>query len=309
MIVNSRERARALLFVGWVLLVGSHSWSFLQATAKASLENGYSSQSVLVPFITAYLLWSERRRIFCRPSFSPYLGGAIVASGIFFSFAAQIFSLRLTASILPDITMLGILLMTVGGFAMLYGFDALRSAAFSFALLFLSFPLPAPLIDRIIYFLQSQSTSLSYGLFSLLGIPVYREGFILHMPGVSIEVARECSGINSSVALLILALLLARETLRTTWRRSVLLLITIPLSVLKNAIRIVTLTLLAMYVDPSFLTGHLHHDGGFVFFLIALALVYPIWRILQAAENGRSTTQLVQSTPVSSPVVSQASGR
>lgn len=284
MMASSRERVRGLLFLAWVLLVALLSWSFLQAVVKQSLQNGYSSQSVLVPFITAYLLWSERKRVFCRRSISPYLGFLIVVSGILFTFAAQTLAIPFAAGILPDIKMLGILLMAVGGFAALYGFDALRTAAFPFALLLLTLPLPGPLIDRIISFLQSQSTSLTYGLFSLLGVPVYREGFILRMPGVSIEVAKECSGINSSVALLITALLVARETLRTAWRRAILLLITVPLSVLKNAVRIVTLTLLAMYVDPAFLTGPLHHDGGFVFFLIALALVYPIWKLLQRTE-------------------------
>jgi exosortase len=225
-----------------------------------------------------------------------------------FSFAAQIFAIPVAAGILPDIKMLGIFLMAVGGFATLYGFDAFRSAAFPFTLLLLTLPLPGPLIDRIIYFLQVQSTSLAYGLFSLLGVPVYREGFILRMPGVSIEVAKECSGINSSVALLITALLVARETLRTTWRRAVLLVITVPLSVLKNAVRIVTLTLLAMYVDPSFLTGHLHHDGGFVFFLIALALVYPIWRLLQKTES-QHLPQSDDPAPAFSKVLSQASSR
>ena len=308
MMASSRERTRALLCVVWGLLVASLSWSFLHEVFKQSFQNGYSSQSVLVPFITAYLLWSERKRIFSRPRLSAYLGVPIVVIGILFTFAAPNSVISATAAILPDIKMLGILLMAVGGFAALYGVDALRSAAFPFALLLLTLPLPGPLIDRIIYFLQAQSTSLAYGLFSLIGMPVYREGFILRMPGVSIEVAKECSGINSSVALLITALLVARETLRTSWRRAILVLITVPLSVLKNAVRIVTLTLLAMYVDPSFLTGRLHHEGGFVFFLIALVLVYPIWKLLQKSEL-HHPSQSGDAAPASSQVLSQASGR
>ena len=125
-------------------------------------------------------------------------------------------------------------------------------------------------------------------MFRLLGVPVLRDGFVLMLPGVSIEIAKECSGINSSIALLIIMLLVAHETLHSTWRRVLLVLITIPLSILKNAIRIVTLTMLATHVDPGFLNGRLHHEGGFVFYLISLALVYPIWKLLQKTEKPRS---------------------
>lgn len=88
---------------------------------------------------------------------------------------------------------------------------------------------------------------------------------LMPLPGVTIEVEKECSGINSSVALLLTALLLAHQTLSATSRRILLVLLTLPISIIKNAVRIVTLTLLALDVDRSFLTGHLHHDSGFVF--------------------------------------------
>ena len=60
----------------------------------------------------------------------------------------------------------------------------------------------------------------------------------------------------------------------------------LPLSILKNGIRITTLTLLSIYVDPGFLTGSLHRDGGFVFFLMALALLAPVLLLLQKSEEG-----------------------
>jgi exosortase/archaeosortase family protein len=60
--------------------------------------------------------------------------------------------------------------------------------------------------------------------------------------------------------------------------------LSIPLSIIKNGIRITTLTLLAVYVDPSFLTGDLHKKGGFVFFLLALAILFPILLLLQKSE-------------------------
>jgi exosortase/archaeosortase family protein len=60
------------------------------------------------------------------------------------------------------------------------------------------------------------------------------------------------------------------------------------LAVLKNAIRIVALTLLSIHVDPGFLTGQLHHEGGFVFFLLALVLMMPILALLRGLEVPRT---------------------
>ncbi len=91
-------------------------------------------------------------------------------------------------------------------------------------------------------------------------------------PGVSILIAPQCSGIRSSYALLVLTAALTYIALRSPWRRLLLLASVFPLVMLKNGIRIATLTLLAEHVDPSYLHGALHHEGGFVFFGIVLAL-------------------------------------
>ena len=58
-------------------------------------------------------------------------------------------------------------------------------------------------------------------------------------------------------------------------------------AILKNAIRIVALTLLSIHVDPGFLTGQLHHEGGIVFFVLALVLTFPILVLLRSLETRR----------------------
>jgi exosortase len=145
--------------------------------------------------------------------------------------------------------------------------------------------LPQPIVDRIVYFLQRGSTEIAFLLFRAVGVPVLRQGFILSLPTVTIEVAQECSSIRSSIALVITCLLAAHLFLRTKWKMLLFVLLSIPLSVIKNGIRITTLTLLAVYVDPGFLTGDLHRKGGFVFFLLALAILFPILLKLQKTEH------------------------
>ena len=148
-------------------------------------------------------------------------------------------------------------------------------------------PIPEPILSRTIYFLQSGSTDIAYFLFHALGVPVFRQGFLLTVPGVTIEVAKECSGIRSSMALFITCLIAAYLFLRKPWKRLLFVVLSIPLALIKNGIRIVTLTLLSVYVDPSFLSGNLHHNGGFVFFLLALGILAPVLLLLEKTERAQ----------------------
>jgi exosortase len=296
-----RERTAAFLL--WLCATVAFSWSFLNGFMKASLERGYSSHVVLIPFLTAYLIWSGRTKIFAEAKSSLRTGLPVALAGVLgFILASHVVPFAHGAA--QVVKLIAVFLLVIGGFITLYGAPAFKRAAFRFVLLLLMLPLPSIFIRKAIDFLQAGSTELAYGLFSLLGVPVHRDGFLLYLPGLTIEVAKECSGINSSVALLITALLIACETLRTTSRRVILVLFSIPLSLVKNAVRIVTLTMLSVYVDRSFLTGPLHRDGGIVFYLLTLAMMYPVWRILRKTEQKRDAT----TAPEKLTRLSQASG-
>jgi len=235
--------------------------------------------------VSIYLLYTERSQIFrvVRPAL--VAGGAIVLLAIaLYLFVVSRLSAADPQDFLPGAT-LSIVLLWLGGFLLCYGTEAWRRASFSLLFLLLMVPLPRPIVDRIVYLLQQGSTEIAFLLFRAVGVPVLRQGFILSLPTVTIEVAQECSSIRSSVALVITCLLAAHLFLRTKWKMLVFVLVSIPLSVIKNGIRITTLTLLAVYVDPSFLTGDLHRKGGFVFFLLALAILFPILLKLQKSEH------------------------
>jgi exosortase len=176
-------------------------------------------------------------------------------------------------------------LVLAGGFVCCYGLAAARAAAFPLFLLAFMVPVPDGALAWIIHVLQQGSTEVAYLLFRAADVPVLRQGFVLSVPGVSIEVASECSGIRSSIALLITCLLAAHLYLRTPWKIALFVLLVLPVSVIKNGIRIATLTLLSIYVDPGFLQGNLHREGGFVFFLLALLILYPVLVVLEKSER------------------------
>ena len=133
--------------------------------------------------------------------------------------------------------------------------------------------------------LQRGSAVAAELLFSAFGVPSAREGIFLSIPGLNIEVARECSSIRSSLMLLVTTMVLAQVLLRTPWRKILIILFAIPLSVAKNGLRIFAIGMLTTRVDPSFLTGRFHHNGGVVFFLIAMGVIFLLLWILRRGEG------------------------
>jgi len=89
-----------------------------------------------------------------------------------------------------------------GAFILSYGIQAFRAALFPLLFLVFVIPIPSALMDGFIYILQVGSTEFTNLLFTATGVPFLREGFVFHLPGMSVEVAKQCSGIRSSLALL-----------------------------------------------------------------------------------------------------------
>jgi exosortase len=127
--------------------------------------------------------------------------------------------------------------------------------------------------------LQRASTTMAVWLFALTGVPVQREGFVLHtVNNVSVFVSKECGGIRSTLAMLILAVVATYLYLRTPWRQAAFIVVALALTVFKNAVRIVTLALLGAYVNPGFLYGRLHSESAVIFFLFGMVLLIPyLW--------------------------------
>jgi len=271
------------MFLLWCFIVAAGTWG-VQRQYGLQAFSALTSQAALIPGLIAYLLWIGRSKIFAAPSFS--LSRAIkVGIASMMVAAVGAYCVHRGALYLASIfVFLCVVLLVSAGFTALFGTEALWHAKFPFSMFLLMIPLPNLVIDNVVSLLQMQSAWLASVLLSLTGTPVYREGILIFVPGITIEVARECSGINSSIALLITSIVVARSTLYQNWRRITLVLLCIPFSIIKNAARIATLTLLAVRVDPRFLTGSLHRQGGFVFYLLTLVFMYPIWKTLEKGD-------------------------
>jgi exosortase len=189
-----------------------------------------------------------------------------------------------------SINMLALVMWWTGAFIFSFGTPAFRRALFPLCFLLWIVPIPQFLLDPIVRLLQEGSVVSARLLFAAVGIPVAQDGTLLSIPGLTMEVARECSSIRSSLMLVVTTMVLAQTLLRTTWRKAVVIALAIPLSVAKNGLRIFVLAMLATRVDRSFLTGRLHHQGGIIYFLIALAVISLLIWVARRGEERRSSS-------------------
>jgi exosortase len=253
-----------------------------------ALQNDDASYVLLIPVISAWVIYLEHQTVFHRFS------SDIPIATFLFLIAAFLYAWTAWSgpnwSLTSNLTgyILALVALWISGFALFFGRPALQAARFSLFFLLLTAPLPEFVLNRAIFVLQKGSAEITAALFDLMGVPFLREGFVFHLASVNIEVARECSGIRSSMALLILALLIAHFRLKSSWKKGLFVVCGLFTMILKNGIRIATLTLLAMYVDPSFLTGRLHHQGGIVFFLLGLLFMMPVLLLLHRSEPEES---------------------
>ena len=283
-------RQRFLLFGLWVLACLTIFWAPATGLLRYSMGDADASHIVLIPVIVAWLIYLEQKRIFQTTNFD-YLAGAVLAAmGIF----AALFTMRTGVGWSPTDRLTGYTLalatLLIAGFTMIFGRRSASNGRFSLLFLLLMVPLPDALLDYFIYWLQKGSADIAEMIFDLAGVPALRDGFVFHLAHLSIEVAKECSGIRSSMALLILALLVGHLFLRTFWKQALFVALGLVMMIVKNGIRIATLTILAQYVDSSFLFGRLHREGGVVFFLIGLLLLLPVFWLLQRGEVAAKTT-------------------
>jgi exosortase len=281
---------RTALFLAFVAVAGAMFYGPFREVMQAALRSDYYSHIVLIPFVSAYLLFIRRKEIFADIGYAFVPGAAVAGVGVLLYGIARLVPLGLNKNDFSALVTPAALFFVVGAFILLFGLQAFRAARFALLFLLFMVPVPTALMDGIIRILQVGTTEFVALLFAIAPVPVLRDGFVFHLPNISIEVAPQCSGIRSSMALVITSVLAGHMFLRTGWKKWVLVLAVIPVTMFKNGIRIVTLSLLAVYVDTRILTNStLHTDGGILFFVLALLLMAPILFLLRRSEKGPGT--------------------
>jgi exosortase len=281
---------RHFIFGGILLLSSLIYFETVLGLVRYALSSESYTHVIIIPFVSLFVVFTARKRIFCEISSAVGIGSIFLAVALAGFWVAHQPPPNQDVSLFLSANTLSLIAIWISAFLFTYGGRAARSAIFPLAFLLLMVPLPHSLLSHVIGLLQRGSAAIAFFGIKSLGIPVLRQGLFLTVPGVVIQVAEECSGIRSSMGLLITCLLASHYFLRTNWRKTVFVLLCLPLAIVKNGIRIATLTFLSLRVDPGFLHGNLHRDGGFVFFFMILAVMWPILLVLQKSESRHTAT-------------------
>jgi exosortase len=279
------RHAAFLLLCGIGLVLFCHQGVLLlQMVSQSELY----SHIPVIPLISLCILILSRKRIFSETGWGWGEGFALIALGVAALLAADRVA-GLDHNDYLSIVMSGGVLWFIGSFALCYGSKAFKEAMFPLLFLFFVIPIPKFILDPFVNLLLVGSAYSSELIFNLTGVPVHRDGFTFALPGITIEVAQQCSGIRSSIALVITSVFAGYLFLQKGWSRLLLVLSFFPITVFKNSLRIVTLSLLASYVDTRFITGSwLHKSGGIPFFAVGLALMAPVlWALIRWEKKAR----------------------
>ena len=256
---------------------------------RFSLHSELYSHVLLVPAITSYLVWMDRHRLPLAFEPAPRLAVGLLLPGVALLAA---YAWGLCSGWKPagendrlSLFVVAFLFFFTSGFAWFFGGRIMRAVAFPMAFLAFMAPLPKMAEDGLVNFLQLSSAETSYWFLTLSGMPVFRDGTVFNLPGITIGVAPECSGIRSTLVLFMTGLLAGHFFLRQPRFKITLALLLVPLGILRNAFRIFVLAQLAVHVNPDILNSDLHHRGGPIFFAVSLAPFFLLIWFLRKQET------------------------
>ena len=225
------------------------------------------SHGFLVPLFAAFLVWEKRKTLCCIRIAPAWSGIAVIALGLVVLLLG-VYGSELFLSRVSLIVLLAGLVLTFGGGPLL------KELRFPLLVLLLAIPLPAIVYNQITFPLQILASKLASNLLPFFGVPVLREGNVIELPMMKLEVAEACSGIRSLMSLLTLSVFYGYFMEKSTLRRGVLVLASIPIAIAANAVRILGTGLCVQYWDPDKAQGFFHEFSGMVVFLVSLVCLY-----------------------------------
>jgi exosortase D (VPLPA-CTERM-specific) len=256
--------------IAWLLLsITLIGFTFFNATLYMVSEWSTEefSHGYLIPLIAAFLIW-HRRDAWQKAKFSgSWAGVVLLVLGLLLDVVGRF-------SALYVLQHLALLIVVVGLVWSLTGSGALRWFAMPLAVLIFMVPLPNVFLNPLSSELQLLSSSLGVWMLRLLGVSVYLQGNVVDLGSYRLEVAEACSGVRYLLPLMTLAFLMAFFFRVALWKRVLLFLSSIPITVFMNSLRIAAIGLLVDRWGIGMAEGVLHQvQGWMVFMLSALVLV------------------------------------
>lgn len=245
-------------------------WRDLVSTWYRSSD--YSHGFLVIP-IFFYLLWQKREKLLRVPVRS-------YNSGLLLLVLAMIVYVMASYAEIKTVAALTLILSMAGMVLYLYGYKMLREVSFPLFVLLFMIPVPAQIYSALTIPLQLFVSRVSVWFALLLGLPVFREGNVIHLPQRTLEVVQACSGLRSLMAILTLTVVVAYVTMQSNKLKIILMLSGIPAAIVVNIVRVVIIILAYSYFDFDLTRGSIHTIFSAGIFMSAVALIFMVKGVL-----------------------------
>lgn len=238
------------------------------------------SHGFFVPIFSVFVIWQDRARLAAIPRAPSAWGVPIVLLSlitlILGVFGAELFLSRVS-----------LIILIAGMMVLFLGWQMLRAVLFPLFLLILMIPIPAIVFSQITFPLQILASKLAAWSLPVFGVPVLREGNVITLPAMPLEVAEACSGIRSLLSLTTLAIMYGYLMEKRPAVRVLLAVASVPIAVVANGLRIVGTGLLVQYWNPDKAEGFFHAFSGWLVFVVSLLMLFAVHQLVNLAARRR----------------------
>lgn len=238
------------------------------------------SYAFFIPAISAYLVWVHRGKIFEIAPLPYYVGGSVLlASGLAALVIGQAGGVQALQQVSLMLTIPGIVLL-------LFGKAILKVVWLPIAFLWFMFPIWEIITNPLHFPFQAFSANLGVILLRTVGIPVYQDGVFIHLPNITLEVAKSCSGVNYLIAVLATSIPLATIFLKDVRRKIILVIFSVTVAVLTNSLRVAAIGALAYYDLSGDLHGPYHSLHGVIVSMVGYLAIFGGLLVLSERQQG-----------------------
>ena len=239
------------------------------------------SHGFLIPLITAYLIWQRTDKLTQTEFTGSWIGVALVVFGLFLFFLGEL-------STIYTVVQYGFVIVVIGVAWAYLGTAAFKIVAIPLALLFFMVPFPNFIYNNLSSQLQLISSEIGVAVIRLFGISVFLEGNVIDLGTYRLQVVEACNGLRYLFPLMTLGLIVAYLYHAEMWKRVIIFLSTIPITILMNSFRIGVIGVMVEHWGQSMAEGFLHDFEGWVIFMACFGILFlEMWALMRLTKDKR----------------------
>jgi exosortase D (VPLPA-CTERM-specific) len=279
--LRNESLAKGLIYIGLLVAVFFTSHQFM---IKWWGQDDYN-YCYLIPFVVLYLLWEKREPLRNTPSRPTWAGIAPIAFGLVLFWLGELGGEYYTMYLSSWFVLLGLCWMHLG-------WRKLKLIFFPIAFILTMFPPPNFIYFNLSLKLKLISSQLGVWVLQTLGKTAYREGNVIDLGFTQLQVVDACNGLRYLFPLIVLAILVAYFSKSAWWKKLIVVLSSIPISIFVNGLRIASVGLLYPIWGPQVAEGFFHDFSGWIIFMISLGILLAELWLLNFAFKERLKTEI-----------------